>query len=108
MRRSERGEDVEALHVSKRAAGVSAMPPDDWIVPPDHDPLTDRFLLEEEVARITGLSRTTRWREARKGSFPKPRTLSAGRIGWLASEVRMWMSARAAAPQHQEATNVAP
>lgn len=71
----------------------------------EYDPLSDRFLLEDEVASITGLSRTTRWREARKGSFPKPRALSAGRIGWLASEVRQWMAARTAAPQLQGATN---
>ena len=36
----------------------------------------DRFLREAEVAHITGLSRTTRWRLERRGEFPRRRSIS--------------------------------
>ena len=55
----------------------------------------DRFLGEIEVARITDLSRTTRWRLERDGRFPKKRHISANRIGWLQSEILEWMESRA-------------
>ena len=54
----------------------------------------DRFLGETEVARITDLSRTTRWRLERKGRFPKKRHISANRIGWLQSEILEWIESR--------------
>ena len=53
----------------------------------------DRFIREPEVARITGLSRTTRWRLERAGKFPRRRRISANAVGWLASEIRAWMEA---------------
>ena len=55
----------------------------------------DRFLGEIEVARITDLSRTTRWRMEREGRFPKKRHISANRIGWLQSEIIEWIESRA-------------
>ena len=55
----------------------------------------DRFLGEIEVARITDLSRTTRWRLERDGRFPRKRHISANRIGWLQSEILEWMESRA-------------
>ncbi len=56
---------------------------------------TDRFLREAEVARITGLSRTTRWRLERRGEFPRRRSISRNAVAWLASEIRAWMTERA-------------
>ena len=61
------------------------------------EPAYERFLREAEVKRITGLSRTTRWRLERCGQFPKRRRLSQNAIGWLESEIRSWMAARAEA-----------
>ena len=55
----------------------------------------DRFLGETEVARITNLSRTTRWRLEREGRFPKKRHISANRIGWLQSEIIEWIESKA-------------
>ena len=55
----------------------------------------DRFLGEIEVARITDLSRTTRWRLERDGRFPKKRHISAKRVAWLESEILEWMESRA-------------
>lgn len=57
----------------------------------------ERFLREAEVKRVTGLSRTTRWRLERRGQFPKRRRLSQNAIGWLESEIHSWMAARAEA-----------
>ena len=58
-------------------------------------PEDDRFLREAEVARITGLSRTTRWRMERRGEFPRRRSISRNAVAWLASEIRAWMVERA-------------
>ena len=56
----------------------------------------DRFLREEEVRYITGLSRTTRWRLQRDGKFPRRRKISTNAVGWLASEINAWMTERSA------------
>jgi prophage regulatory protein len=54
----------------------------------------DRLLREREVARITGLSRSTRWRLERAGRFPQRRQISDAAVAWLASEVQEWLAAR--------------
>ena len=56
--------------------------------------MKDRFLREPEVARVTGLSRTTRWRMERRGEFPRRRTISRNAVAWLASEIEAWMADR--------------
>ena len=53
--------------------------------------MTDRFIREPECKRITGLSRTTRWRLERAGLFPKRRQISPGLIAWLESEIQEWL-----------------
>jgi predicted DNA-binding transcriptional regulator AlpA len=58
--------------------------------------MADRFLSEVEVKARTGLSRTTRWRGARSGWFPKPRVIAPNRIAWLASEIDGYQDACAA------------
>ncbi len=57
-------------------------------------PQDDRFLREPEVRRITGLSRTTRWRMERLGEFPHKRRISKNAVAWLASEIKSWMAER--------------
>ncbi len=57
----------------------------------------DRFIREPECRRLTGLSRTTRWRLERVGQFPRRRNISPNAVGWLASEIQSWIYARAAA-----------
>ena len=51
----------------------------------------DRFLREPEVARITGLSRTTRWRLEREGKFPRRRRAAPNCVAWLQSEVQAFL-----------------
>ena len=48
----------------------------------------DRFLREPEVAKITGLSRTTRWRLEREGRFPRRRRAAPNCVAWLQSEIQ--------------------
>lgn len=52
----------------------------------------DRFMREPEVAQVTGLSRTTRWRLERAGKFPRRRRISANAVAWLQSEVEAWIA----------------
>jgi len=56
--------------------------------------LEDRFVREKECARLTGLSRVTRWRMEHAGTFPRRRQLSTNTVGWLASEIETWMRKR--------------
>jgi prophage regulatory protein len=58
--------------------------------------IADRIIREPECERISGLSRSTRWRLERGGDFPKRRRISAGCSGWLASELAAWVARRAA------------
>ena len=51
----------------------------------------DRFLREPEVQNITGLSRTTRWRLAREGKFPKPYSIGSNAVAWRESDIQNWM-----------------
>lgn len=53
-----------------------------------------RVMRAPEVIRETGLSRTTLWRKARDGSFPRPIQLSVNAIGWRARDVFEWLAER--------------
>ena len=57
--------------------------------------MLDRFIREPECEKITGLSRTTRWRLERANLFPKRRTISPNCAAWLESEVMAWLRERA-------------
>ena len=60
--------------------------------------MTDRFVHEPECLKMTGLSRITRWRLERQGSFPKRRQISPNCIAWLESELREWLETRKRGP----------
>jgi prophage regulatory protein len=57
---------------------------------------TDLYIREGECARLSGLSRTTRWRLERIGRFPERRQLGDNSIGWLLSEILEWQKNRPA------------
>ena len=63
----------------------------------------DRIVREPECRRLTGLSRTTRWRLEREGQFPRRRQISPNAVGWLASDVQSWIDDRAAASDSEPA-----
>src|SRR5271169_5987160 len=97
MHRSETYMDTETRPVPDRPTrrAVAAMVRgggDPRISPPE---ITDRIIREPECERITGLSRSTRWRLERAGDFPRRRRISAGCSGWLASELAVWVARRA-------------
>ena len=50
----------------------------------------DRILREPEVKRATGLSRTTRWRGIKAGTFPAPVEPTPGTKGWFESVIARW------------------
>jgi prophage regulatory protein len=56
----------------------------------------EAIIREPECRRISGLSRSTRWRLEREGKFPRRRRISPGASGWLASEIAAWLADRAA------------
>jgi prophage regulatory protein len=56
-----------------------------------------RFLRENEVRQITGLSRTQRSRLERAGRFPRRVLLSERAFGWVEAEIQSWIAARISA-----------
>jgi prophage regulatory protein len=58
--------------------------------------MTQAVLKRVEVTKFTGLCYSTIWNMEKKGQFPARRKLSAGRVGWLRSEVEEWIQGRAA------------
>ena len=74
---------------AERAADRESCPPK-----PD-----DGFADLKRVMARTSLSRSTIYREMASGRFPRPHKLSLGRVGWLCSEIEVWMAARAAGGQ---------
>ena len=57
----------------------------------------ERLLSNSQVEEQTNLSRTTRWRKEREGTFPKRVVISRNRVGWIASEIDQWVADRIAA-----------
>ncbi len=56
--------------------------------------MSERIILEPECKIVTGLGRSTRFLLEREGKFPRRRQISAGRVGWLFSELVEWMQTR--------------
>jgi len=52
------------------------------------------LLKRSEVLALVGLGSTTVWRLEKGGNFPARKQLSAGRVGWLRSEVEKWIESR--------------
>lgn len=59
------------------------------------EPIKSKFLRPSEVEKLTSLSAVTLWRLRSRGEFPQSVQLSPGRVGYLASDVDAWMTARA-------------
>jgi prophage regulatory protein len=62
-----------------------------------------RVIGRKELLRKTSLSRTTLWRLQQTAGFPEPIVLSTNRLGWLESEVDLWLSARPRGSVHAAA-----
>lgn len=53
-----------------------------------------RFVAKDAAAQLLAMSIKTFERGVQKGEIPKPRQLSAGRVGWLVSELDEWAQSR--------------
>ncbi len=53
-----------------------------------------RYLSWKEVAKTTGLSRTTAWRLQKRDEFPAPYAISPGRVAYREDEVDAWRASR--------------
>lgn len=60
----------------------------------DVDARGGRYLPWKEVARATGLSRTTAWRLQKRDDFPAPYAISPGRVGYRQEEIEAWCASR--------------
>lgn len=56
--------------------------------------MEDCFLTKKEVIAATARSATSLWRDVNAGTFPAPRQIGTGRVGWLKSEVKAWQESR--------------
>ena len=57
-----------------------------------------RFIRPCEVLRMSGVSRTTRWRMGRDGLFPAPVRITKRNTGYVLDDVEGWMRERARVP----------
>ncbi|WP_168202946.1 MULTISPECIES: helix-turn-helix transcriptional regulator [unclassified Tardiphaga] len=48
------------------------------------------FVLEDELKTIHPVSRVTRWRQEKAGSFPKRINLSPRTIAWRRADIEAW------------------
>jgi prophage regulatory protein len=53
-----------------------------------------KILRDQEVGKLTGLSRVTRWRLERDGKFPKRIKIGVRAVGWCDEEIFGWIKSR--------------
>lgn len=59
--------------------------------------MAQRFERLREVIGRTGLSRSSIYRRATEGTFPKPVQLGPNTVAWVGAEVDQWMDEQVAA-----------
>jgi predicted DNA-binding transcriptional regulator AlpA len=70
---------------------------------PSDDGGLPRILSAKQVRSMLGVSATTLWRMINvQKSFPRPRPISANRVGWREDDVKAWIDRRFAGDQPQE------
>lgn len=57
------------------------------------------ILSRAEVVKFTGISYSTIYRMERLNQFPKRRSLSTKRVGWVYEELVDWVNSRSSASQ---------
>ena len=53
-----------------------------------------RIIRLPEVKNLTGLARSTIYRQIAEKDFPKPISLGAKSVGWLETDVQKWIEKR--------------
>lgn len=56
--------------------------------------MTNQIIRLPEVLARTGMGKTTLYRKVSEGQFPLPAQIGIRSIGWYASEIDAWISAR--------------
>ena len=72
---------------------------------PAPQPLDDELWSVRTITAKTGLARSTLYAYVKQGHFPRQRRLGPGRVGWRASDVRLWMAALQPASEQNEKIN---
>lgn len=54
----------------------------------------DRIIRFPELAKLTGMSRSTIWRREKQGEFPSPVKIGKRCVGWKKSEIKNWMNSK--------------
>ena len=71
----------------------NVMKPNGGAMPPTEDL---QILREKDRFKLTGLSRVQWWRLEKMGKVPRRIPLGENSVGWLKSELKGWITARAA------------
>ncbi len=53
-----------------------------------------RLLTFKEVEHITGMSRSTIYRQMKLGEFPRPKMVSQRKVGFLSRDLESWIDER--------------
>ena len=56
--------------------------------------MSTRIIRFDELSRMTGLSRSSIWRQEKRGTFPLRRRIGDNAVGWLLDEVNAWARSR--------------
>ena len=56
--------------------------------------MRDRLLRRREVERITGLSRSSIYRQMQAGDFPWPLRVGPSAVRWKESDIAAWLESR--------------
>jgi prophage regulatory protein len=59
------------------------------------------IVVEPEISEITPFSKTTRWREEKRGRFPRRFQISKRKIGYRRTDVEEWLRDPAGWPTRQ-------
>ena len=60
-----------------------------------HDPARIKKLIPiGEVCSQTTLGKSCIYDKVKKNEFPKPRKITAGRVGWVQDEITAWIESR--------------
>jgi prophage regulatory protein len=65
-----------------------------------------RFISVPQAILETGLLRTTMWRLARQGKFPRAIAISPGRVAFISEELEAWIAERIAEREPGRRPNV--
>lgn len=74
----------------KRKRGRPRKNPDELRAEKQPACLTPIILSREATVSMVGMSQSTIVKLVTRGEFPRPRKISANRIGWLYSEIQAW------------------